>query len=157
MPEFSRALQRDVNSTSGVLPLVLLQIDHAALAEPIRVVCDNQALTSQGEIYVAFAFDIALPDDFSGRLSKAVLSLDNVGRELTRWLEASGGGRGATCTIRLVRRAAPDIIEYETTLELANLHIGWLKVSGELGYEDLLNRPAVQLQYRQDTAPGLFV
>lgn len=157
MPEFSRGLQRDVNSTSGVLPLVLLQVDHEALSEPIRVVCDNQAISSLGETYVAFAFDITLPDDYSGRLPKATLSLDNVGRELTRWLEASGGGRGATCTIRLVRRAAPNVIEYETTMELSNLHIGWIKVEGELGFEDLLNRPAVQLQYRQDTAPGLFV
>ena len=98
-----------------------------------------------------------MPDDFDGRLPKASLSIDNVGRELTTWLESSGGGRGATCTIRLVMREAPDVIEYEITMDLVNLGIDWRTVTGQLGYEDLLNRPAVRLQIRQDTAPGLFV
>ena len=157
MPDFSRDTQTAINSTSGELPLVLLEIDHSGLSEPIRVVGDTQDITVAGNLYVAFPFSISLPDDFDGRLPKATLTIDNVGRELTSWLESSGGGRGATCTIRLVMRSAPDVIEYEILMDLTNLSIDWQKVSGQLGYEDLLNRPAVQLQYRQDTAPGLFV
>lgn len=157
MPDLSRSAQTKINRTSGELPLVLLQIDHSALGSPIRVVCDTDDITTAGNLYVAFPFMIAMPDDFDQRLPKASLTIDNVGRELTSWLEASGGGRGATCTIRLVMRAAPDVIEYEIVMDLTNLAIDWQKVSGQLGFEDLLNRPAVQLQIRQDTAPGLFV
>jgi hypothetical protein len=156
MPDLSRSAQLAINSTAGELPLVLLEINHSVLSEPIRVVNDQLEITSNGNLYVAYPFAISLPDD-AERLPKATLTIDNIGRELTTWLEASGGGRGATCTIRLVMRAAPDVIEYEITMELTNLAIDWQKVTGQLGFEDLLNRPAVQLQIRQDTAPGLFV
>lgn len=157
MADLSRSAQTAVNKTSGELPLVLLEVNHPGLSEPIRVVGDTEDITCNGNLYVAFPFQISLPDDFDGRLPKATLTIDNVGRELTTWLEASGGGRGATCTIRLVMRAAPNVIEYEIKMDLTNLSIDWLKVSGSLGFEDLLNRPAVQWQIRQDTAPGLFV
>jgi hypothetical protein len=157
MPDLSRSAQTKINRTSGELPLVLLQIDHSGLASPIRVVGDNNDITTAGNLYVAFPFSLSMPDDFDQRLPKATLTIDNVGRELTTWLEASGGGRGATCTIRLVMRAAPNVIEYEIVMDLTNLAIDWQRVSGQLGFEDLLNRPAVQLQIRQDTAPGLFV
>lgn len=157
MPDLSRSARTAINSTAGEHPLVLLEINHSGLSEPIRVVGDTQDITSGGFLYVAFPFAISLPDDFGGQLPKATLTIDNVGRELTSWLEASGGGRGATCTIRLVMRSAPDLVEYEIVMSLTNLAIDWKKVTGQLGYEDLLNRPAVQMQIRQDTAPGLFV
>jgi hypothetical protein len=157
MPDLSRDAQTEINSTGGSLPLVLLEINHSALSEPIRVVNDNQEITSGGNLFVAFPFKISLPDDSDGRLPKATLTIDNVGRELTTWLEASAGGRGATCTIMLVMRDAPDVVEYSITMELTNLAVSWRSVTGQLGFEDLLNRPAVVLQYRQDTAPGLFV
>lgn len=156
MPNFSRNAQENINATSGEMPLVLLEINHAALAEPIRVVNDNQDLTSNGNLYIALPFNITLPDDFSEQIPRATLAIDNIGRELTQWLEASAGARGATVTVRLAMRDTPNVYEMELTMGLNNIAIDWLTVSGSLGYEDILNRPAVALTYRRDTAPGLF-
>jgi Domain of unknown function (DUF1833) len=156
MAEFSRAAQAEILATAADYPLVLLQIDHSALAQPIRVVGDTQDITCNGNLYVAYPFRIDLPDDFGESLPRARLSIDNVGRELTVWLEASAGGRGATCTIRQVMRARPNTVEFAITMSLNNLIVTAQEVSGELGFEDLLNRPAVLRFYRPETAPGLF-
>lgn len=156
MPDFSRNAQQKINATSGEIPVVLLEINHSDLALPIRVVNDNQDITSNGNLYTALAFNITLPDDFGEQIPKATLSVDNIGRELTQWLEASAGARGATVTVRMVMRDTPNLYEMEITMDLTNLSINWLEVSGSLGFENILNRPAVALTYRRDTAPGIF-
>lgn len=157
MTNYSRAAQRQLNATSGEAPVYLVEINQAGLAEPVRLVCDNQDLTSNGNLYVACQLRLVPPDDFSGQLSRSTLAVDNIGKELTTWLEASGGGRGATVTIRTVMRATPNVYEREITMDLTNLNVDWREVSGQLGFEDILNKPSVQIQFRPETAPGLFV
>lgn len=137
-------------------PVILLEIAHPDLAAPVRVVRDTQDLTSNGNLFVAMGFDITLPDDLGEGLPRARLSIDNVGRELTTWLEASRGGQGATCRIMQVMRSTPDVIEFDLTMDLSNVVMTASRVSGQLGFDDTLNRPGVTLTYRPDTAPGLF-
>lgn len=152
----SRSAQTSINSTSGEYPIVLLEINHSGLASPIRVCNDTVDITSNGQLYVAMPFRITLPDDFGEQMPKATLAMDNIGKELMTWLEASGGGQGATATIRQVMRAAPNTVEMEITMDLKNIAATWLEVSGSLGFDDILGRPAVTVQYRPETAPGLF-
>jgi len=155
---YSTATKKLVNATSAPeLPLLLLEISHPALATPIRVVNDNQDLISNGNTYTAMAFRARLPDDMSqGGLPRAQLSIDNVGRELVQWIESSGGGKGASARMLQVVRSVPNVIEWEVTLDLSNVHMTAMEVTGTLGFEDLLNLPGVAFTYRPDTAPGLF-
>lgn len=155
----SSGFNRAINATGGSeAPRILLQIDHPTFSVPIRVVNDNLDLTSNGNLFVALAFDITLPDDFSGQLPVAKLSMDNVGREIVDPLEASGGGEGATVRVMQVLRSAPDAIEWEATLDLKNVQIppGLMRVTADLGYEDILNKPAVLSRHDPITSPGLF-
>ncbi len=142
-------------ATSGEAPVTLLEITHADLAQPVRVCDDNQNIVSNGNTFIALAFRCSLPDDFDSN-PRARVSLDNVGRELVSWLEVSGGGRGAKVRIMQVMRSVPNTIEWETTCDLRNVQVTNPEVSGDLGYEDLLSRPAVPLVFRPETAPGLF-
>jgi len=91
--EYKSTLARVSASES---PKILLQIDHPELATPIRVINDTQSLTSNGYEYIAFPFNIVLPDDFENKLPKAQLMIDNVGRDLMYWLETTDGGAGST-------------------------------------------------------------
>ncbi|GAA5784706.1 DUF1833 family protein [Chitiniphilus shinanonensis] len=153
----SRRFQANVNAVSGPqLPLILVEIHHPQLAEPVRVVNDTQDLVSNGQVYSACTFEIRLPDDFDRRSPRAQLSVDNVGRELTQWLEASNGGAGATCRLLQVLREAPDVFEMDVTMDLTHLSVEQLTVSGELGFNDVFDLPAVAIQYRPETAPCLF-
>ena len=153
----SALYKRTINATSASeAPLLLLEITHSGLAQPIRVVNDNQDLSSNGNTFTALAFRCTLPEDVAGQVPRAVLSVDNVGKEMVTWLEASSGAQGAQCRIMQVLRSAPNVIEWEMTIDLHNLSITPLEVAGELGFDDLLTRPAVRLQYRPDNTPGIF-
>lgn len=148
-------LERTGN-TSGDAPLYLLEIEHAQLATPIRIVNDTQDIVSNGDTYTAFAFRVSLPDDIDKQLPRARLSVDNVGRELVQWLDASAGGKGATVRVMQVMRDAPDLIEFEITLDLLNVSQTAAEVSAELGFDDTLNLAGLPISYRPDIAPGLF-
>lgn len=154
---YTKKFKATVNSTGATeAPLLLLEIAHADLAQPIRVVNDNQDLLRDGHTFTAMAFRATMPDDSEERLPRAALSIDNVGRELTQWLELSGGGQGATVRMIQVLRSVPDLIEWEVTLDINDVRIDMLEVSGSLGFDDILNLPAIPLTYRPDVAPGIF-
>lgn len=156
-----RAYSSEFKSTLAAVsapesPLVLLEIHHADLTEPVRVVSDTQDITCAGYLYVACPFRCTLPDDFENQIPKAQLSVDNIGRELMYWIESSGGGEGATVRFMQVMRSRPDLIEWEITMNLTNVSATMAEVSGELGYANVFGRPAISLRYDPITAPGCF-
>ena len=122
------------------MPLVLLEITQADLAEPIRVVCDKIPITHQGDEYIAFPFDIVLPDDQEGSPSRARLQIDNVSREIGQAIRLMT--TAASVTIKVVRRPAPDVAEMEFPgMLLTNVKVDALTVEGELNFEDLSREP----------------
>src|SRR5690606_8158686 len=131
-------------------------ITHPELEVPIRVVNDTVAITVQGHEFVACPFDITLPDDVDQQTPKAKLSVDNIGRELTQWLEYSRGGKGAKCRIMQVMRSDPEVIEYDMTLDMSGLSIDNMTVSAELGFQNTLMQPAVTMRFDPLTAPGMW-
>ena len=137
-------------------PWILLEINHPDLDEPIRGVNDTDAITSNGQEYIAFPFNCILPDDYENRLPRARLSISNVGRDLMFWLETTDGGNGSTATFRQVMRSRPDQVEWEITMSLFNVVANNLEVSAELGFENLFAKPAISISYRPETSKGLF-
>lgn len=137
-------------------PLLLLEINHAALPQPVRVVQDNQDITCNGNLYVACPFRCELPDDFEAQLPRARLAIDNIGRELMYWIETSAGGAGSTVTFRQVMRSRPDQVEWSITMSLYNVVATYKEVSGDLGFDNLFGRPAIQMSYTPAKAPGVF-
>lgn len=154
---YTRRFKEVIHSTGAKeAPLLLLEINHVDLTTPIRVVNDNQDLVHNGNTFTAMAFRATLPDDLEQGNPRATLAVDNVGRELTQWLELSGGGRGATVRMVQVLRSVPNTVEWDVTLDLADVQVNLLEVSGSLGFEDILNLPGIPLTYRPDVAPGIF-
>jgi hypothetical protein len=154
---YSRSFQETINRTGAPeVPRVLLEISHPGLATPVRVVNDVLDLVSNGNTYTALAFRVTLPDDLDQGQPRATIAIDNVGRDLTAWIESSAGAKGATVRFMQVMRSAPDVIEWEVTLDLNNVRMNMLEISGQLGFDDILNLPAIPLTYRPDVAPGLF-
>lgn len=154
---YSAAYRETINRVSAAeAPLLMIEIAHPQLTQPIRVVNDTQDLTSNGNLFVALAFRATLPDDKDKQLPRARLAVDNVGRDLVGWLELSGGGEGATCRMMQVLRSNPNLIEWEVTLDLNNVSIDWVEVGGDLGFTDILNRPGTVITYRPDVCPGLY-
>lgn len=137
-------------------PIMLMEINHPALSNPVRVVNDTQDITSNEKLYIACPFRYVLPDDFEGQIPKARISIDNVGRDLMYWIEASNGGNGSVVTFKQIMRSRPDLIEAEMEMQLQSVSATMKEISGELGYENLLSKPAVAMHYRPENSPGLF-
>lgn len=116
----------------------------------------NPAVIDADETYTALNFDIQLPDDLQGKLPRAPIRIDNVGRELTQWIDESKGGRGAQVRVMQVMRDDPDTLEYDVTMDLLSVRQNAAHVTGELGFEDTLNLPALAQTYRPDNTPGIF-
>lgn len=154
---YSVPARRNLLATTPSDPfLVLLEISHPDLIIPIRVVNNTVNFTSQGNEFIAIPFEITLPDSKDQQVPKARLTVDNIGRELTQWLEVSQGGKGAKCRIMQVLASDPDTIEFDMTMDLTGLSINNSIVSGELGFRDTLNQSAVSVRYEPRTAPGLW-
>lgn len=154
---YSNNYLEELNRTSGSEPLLLLvEINHADLASPVRVVNDTQDLVSSGNTYYGAPFRYRLPDDPEQGNSSAQIQIDNVGRELVQWLELSNGGAGATITLGQVLRSSPDAIEWSVTMDLTNIKMDAMQITGDLGFKNLFEIPAVSISYTPYAAPGLF-
>lgn len=152
-PRYRRAAQQLAPQER---PLVLLELSHALLPEPMRFVNDNQDVVSRGHLYTATGFDFVWPDDQDGRTPAAALTIGNLSGGVGAFFERNHGGRGAVITALQIMRSAPDFVEDELTLDLRNIEVTTRAVSGQLGYDDVLNKAAVAYTYRPETAPGLF-
>ena len=137
-----------------------LEIEHPAITEPVRVVADTVEHTVEGNRYVPLAFHARVPQAKEGEVRTAVLRIDNVGRELMRWVEASQGGRDAS--MRVLRLIPPieGLVESDIAWEV-EMSVGVAEVTNEyvtvsLTDEPVFGRPAVILRHDPATSPGLF-
>lgn len=137
-------------------PLILLEINHAELASPVRVCNDTTDVVSNGNTYIGFPFKCVLPDDFENQLPKARLAIANVGRDLMYWIETTRGGEGSTCTFKQILRSNPNLVEWQITMMLSNVSVSMQEISAELGFENFFSRPAILKQYRPSNSAGLF-
>src|SRR5690606_16028698 len=153
---YTTKAKRNLHATSAEEPLLeLIEITHPDLCVPARLVNETQGITCQGNLFYATAFRLTKPDDVDQQTPQAKLAVDNVGRELTQWLEVSGGGKGAKCRIMAVLRSEPNTLQFDMTLDLTGLTINNFEVAGMLGFQNTLMQPAVTVRYDPLTAPGL--
>lgn len=191
---FSPKARRNLLATSaGADFAVALEIRHQDLAVPIRVVYGTEDLTiavddgtgtAVDAQFIACQFSLTPPDDVDQQNPKAQLSVTNIGRELTEWLEYSRGGKGAKCrTLYVMRSDAgsrgawefgaysdaldPDYamgydiadwypFEADFELDMSGISIDNIQVSADLGYQSTANVPAVAMRFDPATAPGLW-
>ena len=136
--------------------LTALEISHPAIARPVRVINDTIGRAIEGNDYVALRFDARLADDIPGQAPQAELAIDNVGRALTQWIEATGGGVGASVRVMQVLDIDDPPVEWEVTLDVAGMAVDQERVTARLGFDPLLGRVAVTLRHDPQTSPGLF-
>lgn len=153
----STAAARNVLATSADEPLLAaIEITHPDLEVPARFVNDTADITIEDNTFFACRFDLTLPDDQDEQVPQARLEVDNIGRELTQWLEESQGGKGAKCRMLMVLRSNPGNLEFDMTLDLTGLEITNFRVSGDLGFKNTLMQSAVAVRYDPSTSPGIF-
>lgn len=140
---------------TGECPLFLLTLEHDDLEGPVRLVNNQEAITSRGNEYSPCAFEITLPDDKAEELPKLRLTIDNVAREIVQTVRDLASA--PTVTIEIVLASDPDTVEAtaaNATLETAEYDA--LSVVGTFGWDDLLAEPFPSGTFDPLTHPGLF-
>ena len=148
-----------VRSLHGEAPVYALEISHVSLDTPIRIVADNRDHSIGGQNYMALAFRAQPPSFVEGEIPRATIEIDNVGRELMQWIEASSGGRGATMRVLMVQPGvgtASAIIWELPALAVGVTEITPEKVTIGLVYRSGRRRPGIKWQFTRETTPGLF-
>lgn len=153
MTNFIENRQR-VTDTSGVL--VLLELTAPSMGATLRLVNDSQDWISNGESYVGFPFRFKLPDDTAGQAPRAVLEIDNVGRDMTADLEGLQPNEILTATIRIVDRDDPDDVFQTMVLPVYGVSVNQQVATAHLGVDYIMRQAAVTLRANPYTLPGIF-
>lgn len=150
----SDTLRGEAYAAESDQPLVLLKIDHADIDPPIRVVNNKVEITSGGDVFTAFPFEIRLPDHLEDAPPRARLRIDNVSREIAQAIRSIS--TPADVTIQVVRQDDPDTIEASwPAMRLTNALVKALTVEGDLEFEDLTREPYPAHTFSPAEFPGL--
>jgi len=140
---------------TGEVFLILLEILHADLPAPIRVVNNSVSIVSGGDTYLPFPFEIDLPSDTDDVITTARLTISNVDRQIVSAVRSITTSPIATITIVLA--SSPDTVEvgpYEFTLSDVTYDAD--KVTGTLTFDDALDLRIPADRFRPSLFPGLF-
>ena len=149
----STTLKDEAWSNESDLPIVLLLIEHSLLTSPIRVANSPTDISSNGETFIGFGFEIHLPSDHSDAPPTSRLTIDNVSQEIGQAIRLINSP--ADLTISVIRESAPDTVEVEWPgMELRNVTCNASTVSGELLFEDLTREPFPTLTFSPADFPG---
>lgn len=153
----STAYKTDAFNNEGPMPLALVTINHASFSNPIRVVDNTEDVTFGGETFVAFPFDVTLPDEREDGIPKARLVIDNVTREIAQHIRSIAPDSPLSVQIDVVRMG--ETVTPEATvpnLRLVNVTVDALTVSGDLELEDLAREPYPGRTFTPAEYPGLL-
>lgn len=135
--------------------VVLISISHDDLEEPIRVNSSGKDVLHNGDNYVAFPFEVILPDDVDDRPPRAKLRIDNISREVVLAIRTISSA--PRVTIRIVMAETPDVVEAEfLDFRLSNITYDQLTVEGDLTLEEFIGEPYPARVFSPADFPGLF-
>ncbi len=152
----SADFKRDVyDPETGEAFLALLTLDHADISPPIRAVNNTEDIVSRGDTFVAYAFDLTMPESNAEAPPRARLVIDNVSREIAQSIRLIT--TAPSVLIEIIRASVPNTVEVALPLFfLRDVKWNAMQVSGELVVEDLMTEPFPALQFTPAHFPGLF-
>ena len=140
---------------AGEAFLILVEITHADLASPIRLVNYLTNVVSDGDTYTAYPFAIEFPEESADAPPAATLTVDNVSREITDAL--LGLDTSPDVSMKVVLASSPDTVEAGPVF--MKLHVmPWtaFAVTGRLGPEGVLDEPYPADTFNPVQWPALF-
>jgi len=135
--------------------IVLLTIDHDDLVAPIRVCGNDVDMISRGESFLAYPFELKLPDDNDNQAPRAHLTIDNVGQQIIQTIRLIRSA--PTVLIEIIRAADADIIEAQfPDFKFVNIQYNALTIQGDLTVENFTAEPFPAGQFTPSEFPSMF-
>ncbi len=156
----SRALSQTARQAlyageTGEVFLVLLTLSHPSLTEPIRVSSDAVNTVSRGDTFIAYPFDLFIPDDTESASPRARLTIDNIDRQIVAAVR--NATTAPSILIEIVLASDPDTVEASfPDFKLTNVKYDAISVSGDLTIEDFTSEPWPAAVFSPANFPGIF-
>ena len=142
------------NNTERVF-IVLLEIAHADLADPIRWTSDGSETSAFGDTFIPFPFQLSLPEETESGWTGSRLQIQNVHRDLVEALRTIT--TAPTCKIWVVTDDDPDVIEAGPfTMRLKNVGYDAQTLEGEFIGPSQEHEPFPGHSYDIESYPGLY-
>lgn len=146
----------NASSTSEAF-LVLLEISHSLFTTQ-RVVNNTEDITSNGNVYTRFPFQMIAPpdsDEFRPRIQ--VVAFDAVGELVTDMRTIAGGRERASCTVTIIAASDPDTaLAQWADFEVVGVEYNAEALRFELVVESFLSEPYPADTMNPANFPGLF-
>ena len=140
--------------TTDEIAAVLLTLSHATLSPPIRVTDNGANITSGGDVFQTFPFEIQLPTDGES-VPKAKLRIANIDRSIGQALDDIK--TPIVVKIEIVLVSSPSTIEKSwDQFELVNVTIDALAVEGDLVVRSRSSEPWPNVMVTPGRFPALF-
>ena len=134
--------------------LTLLTIDSDELAAPLRFVNNNESLSSRGNVFMAFPFDIEFPGQDEENPGEARLVIDNIDGSIVNFIRNIV--TPPAVSIEVVLASTPNSVEAAfANMTLRNVSYDAKTVSGLLKFEDIVVEP-VTYAMTPERFPGQF-
>ena len=148
------AVREMLAQNSAEVFLVLLTFSHPSIAA-LRLVNNTQDVISRGNTYVAFPFDITLPNDVADRMVSVQLSINNVDRRLIDEIRAVS--EPITVTLEIIAASAPNTVEVGPfSFTMVSADYNQETITASLTYEPVLSEPFPARSFDPRDFPGLF-
>lgn len=143
-------------SQTGEAFLLLITIEHASLAAPIRATSDAVNTVSNGSTFVPYPFRLELASEGEDASPRIRLQIDNVDRQIVQALREAGN-TAPEVTVQVVLGSDPDTIEaFFPDFRLRAATYDMLVVDAELVLEDYTTLPYPYVTFTPSRFPGLF-
>jgi hypothetical protein len=134
--------------------LTLLTLTHSSLDVPLRFVNNNVSVTSRGNLFLAFPFEVEFPGEDEESPGEARLTIDNIDRSIVNTIRTIFGP--PTVKFEVVLASSLNTVEASFDgLSLRNVTFDATKVTGVLRYEDIVTEP-ISLNMTPQRFPGMF-
>jgi hypothetical protein len=135
--------------------LCLLTIEHPNIDPAIRVVNNTENVTSNGEQFIGFPFEITLPDQREDAPPRARIVIDNVSREIAQAVRLIVSA--PSVKIQIVRADDPNTVEVSWPFfSLRNVKWDVNQISGDLTIEDFTGEPYPAGIFSPASFPGVI-
>lgn len=144
----------------------LITISHQSMADDIRIATDNKdflptagarGIISRGDEYIYMPVSIELPSQDDTGVSRARISIDNVGRDAIAAIRNSASGGKVTFKIEIILSSDPDNIEMSIpNLRLDRVTYDAFTIQGDISAEYYDLEPFPKGRFVPSEWPGIF-
>jgi hypothetical protein len=140
-------------SADAIIPL--LTITHPEMTDILRFALHATNIVSRRELFLAFPFDLQMPSDSPDRPSQGQLSISNIDRRMTAYLESISSP--PLVTIEIIMLSTPDVVEITCAgLELRKIKYNQQAVTGDLESPRFINEGFPRGIVSPSYFPGAF-